>query len=371
MFCPRIPALSAGSPGPRARGRRSAGYAEAVQADRRATIKDVAIAAGVSPTTVSHALNGKGVVRKATVERIQKIADEVGYRPSALARGLRESHMGLIGLIIRPLDSLETFLPEGVDYFMRFAGSAALTAMERGYGLMLVSDPTKPGAPVSTLAADACIVTDPVENDPVLTLLQRQRIPSLSVGADPARPHAFPSIGSSTALETTRVLDHLESAGARRVAIVVGTDRNEWNLTSRASYVAWCIEHGQEPLVLEQAETIGEAAGEVIAAEVLDTSPADTRPDAVYCLTGRHAAGLVAAAQARGIRVPTDLLVVGGSDALQNRVGSPTVTAVDLRPELLARSAVELAVRLAEGQPVEPLMHGPQGVLHIRESTTR
>lgn len=327
----------------------------------------------MSPTTVSHALNGKGVVRKATIERIQKIADEVGYRPSALARGLRESHMGLIALIIRPLDSLESFLPEGVDFFMRFAGSAALTAMERGYGLMLVSDPTKPGAPMSTLAADACIVTDPVDNDPVLTLLRRQRIPVLAVGIDPARPFDFPSIGSDSDRETSLVLAHLEQAGATNVAIALGIDRNEWNLGSRASYLRWCSERGQEPVIFEHPETIGEAAGEYIAADAFgeDTAPSE-RPDAVYCLTGRHASGLATAALRRGIRVPDDLLIVAGSDALQNRVGPPTVTAIDLQPELLARQAVELAILLAEGKEVAPQIPGrPQGILHVRESTTR
>lgn len=341
-----------------------------MQGDRRATIKDVAAAAGVSATTVSHALNGKGVVRKDTVQRIQRVAAEIGYRPSALARGLRESKIGLIGLVIRPLDSLESFLPEGVDFFMRFAGSAALTAMEHGYGLMLVSDPTKPGAPVSTLAADACIVTDPVEDDPVLSLFDRQRIPFLTVGVDPARPLAFPSIAADTEADTLRVLKHLQTAGARRIALAMGTDRNSWNLSSLESYRAWCAAHDQAPIVFEHPETIGEAAGDFIATEAFD-GPTSLRPDAIYCLTGRHASGLASAAHTRGIGVPSQLLIAGGSDAVQNRVGSPTITAVDLRPELLARQAVELAVRLADGLAVTPRTPGPAGILHVRESTTR
>lgn len=339
--------------------------------DRRPTIKDVAKAAGVSLTTVSHALNGKRIVRKETVERVLQVAEDLGYRPNAIARGLRESRMNVIAVVLRPLDTLESFLPEGVDYFLRFAGAAALTAMEHGYSLMLVSDPTKPGAPVSTLAADVCIVTDPFENDPVITLLKRQKIPVFTVGADPARPGIAPYLSTDTRAETVLVLDHLVEAGAQRVALGAGTDENEWNTVSRSAYLEWCEARGQEPIVFSNPETAGETGGAEIAAEMYDSVAVGSLPDAVYCLTGRHAAGLVAAATERGVRVPEDLLVAGGSDAMQDRISRPSVTALDLQPELLARLSVEIAVRLANGETVEGPIPGPPGVLRVRESTTR
>nr|WP_243751863.1 substrate-binding domain-containing protein [Leucobacter weissii] len=237
---------------------------------------------------------------------------------------------------------------------------------------MLVSDPTKPGAPVSSLAADVCIVTDPFENDPVLTLLKNQHIPALTVGVDPARPGVVPSIDSNTRAETFEVLDHLESAGGTTVGLALGTDRNAWNLTAKRAYVEWCGARGREPIIYENPETRGEAAGERIAAEAFDrVDRVERRPDAIYCLTGRHASGLVAAARSRGIRVPEDLLVAAGSDALQNRTGRPTVTAMDLRPEETARRAVELAVQLFEGSDAELPTSAPGGILRVRESTSR
>lgn len=323
----------------------------------------------MSPSTVSQAFTGNRAVRKETLDRVLAVATQLGYRPNAVARGLRESRLHVIALVLRPLDTLESFLPEGVDFFMRFAGSAALSAMEHGYSLMLVSDPTRDGAPISTLAADACIVTDPVEHDPVLTLLQSHHLPLLAVGTDPARPGAFPSIDSDTRGETLEMLDHLRAAGAGRVAIALGTDRNGWNLAARAAYRDWCSEHRQPPLVFENPETSGEEAGERIAAAAFDGPRDGSEPDAVYCLTGRHASGLVTAVTARGIRVPEDLLVSAGSDALQNRTSSPTVTAFDLQPEATARRAVEVAVRLIDGLPVSFPVPGPPAILHVREST--
>ena len=346
------------------------GYPDEVQQSGRPTIKDVARAAGVSPTTVSHALNGKGIVRRETVERIERVAAEIGYRPSPIARGLQKSRLGLLALVIRPLNTLDTFLPEGVDYFLRIAGAASLSAMEHGYSMMLVDDPTRPGVPFSALAADAYIVTEPFENDPVLTMLAEQRIPFVTVGADPARRGVFPEIDEGAEHQTRLMIDHLAEAGAQRIALVTGTDRNDWNLGSQHTLAEWSAARGRRPLVLSLPEAEGERVGDTVIDRFFGGDPAE-HPDAIFCLTGRHAAGVTAAAIRRGIRVPEDLLVAAGSGAAQNRTSRPTVTTLDLRPEAIAQLAVEVAVGLAEGRPVELPIAAPPATLDVRESTTR
>lgn len=341
-----------------------------MQRSGRPTIKDVAKAAGVSPTTVSHALNGKGIVRRETVERIEHIAAEVGYRPSPLAQGLQNSRLGLLALVIRPLHSLDTFLPEGVDYFLRMAGAASLAAMEHGYSMMLVDDPTRPGAPLSATAADAYIVTEPFENDPVLTMLSEKRIPFVSVGSDPAREGRFVELATRDWEEAILVLDHLEASGAQRVALLTGTDNNAWNRESEGAYRHWISERGQEPNIVRYPEVDGERIGESALDHFFQTR-SELPPDAIFCLTGRHAAGVNAAAGRRGIQVPQDLMLAAGSGAIQNRISSPTVTTLDLHPEGIAQRAVEIAVQLAEGLPLTFPLEVPRATLDVRESTTR
>lgn len=330
----------------------------------------MAKAAGVSPTTVSHALNGKGIVRRETVERVERIAREIGYRPSAIARGLQKSRLGLLALVIRPFHSLDTFLPEGVDYFLRIAGAASLSAMERGYSMMLIDDPTRPGVPFSALAADAYIVTEPFENDPVLTLLSEQRIPFVTVGADPARRGLFPEIDEGADMQAQLMISHLAEVGAHRIALVTGTDRNDWNLGSQQTLTHWSEARGQRPLILSLPEAAGESVGDTVIDHFFGADPSEY-PDAIFCLTGRHAAGVTQAAIRRGIRVPEDLLVAGGSGAMQNRTSSPTVTTLDLRPEETANLAVAVAADLAEGRPIQGPLAVPGARLEVRESTTR
>lgn len=337
---------------------------------RRVTIHDVAREAGVSITTVSHSLNGKGVIAAATRQRVLDTAERLGYSADAIARGLRSNRLGVLGLVIRPLDTLDSYQPAGVDYFVRFAGAAAVEALDRGFGLMLVRDPTTKNVPGIALAVDGFIISDPTGNDPVIELLQRRGIPLVTVGRDVDRDDFTDWLGLGTDTDTRAVLDHLTERGARSIALVVGTDTNAWNADSERSYRAWAASRGADPVVYQQDETDGEPGGEALAERMLAGAAQHGLPDAVYCLTGRHAAGLQRRLQRAGYEVPTDVMIVAGSDSEQTRNSTPPITSIDLTPEITAKAAVDFLVRRIEGD-VESSPPVIENVLRARQSTNR
>ena len=333
---------------------------------RRVTIHDVARHAGVSITTVSHSLNGKGVVKDATRQRVIEAAEVLGYSADAIARSLRSSRLGVLGLVIRPLDTLDSYLPTGVDYFVRFAGAAAVEALDRGYALMLVRDPATQNVPGVALAVDGYIISDPVGNDPVIDLLNRNGIPLVAVGRDIHRPEFTDWLGTDSTVDSTTVMAHLRERGARRIALVTGTDTNAWNIDSESAYRSWAAAVAQEPIVYRQDERSGEGGGSAIAEAILGA--AGPVPDAIYCLTGRHAAGLQARLQQAGFDVPGDVMIVAGSDSEQTRGSTPPITSIDLNPEATARAAVGfLLSRLAGDDETRPPRI--ENALRIRHST--
>ena len=332
------------------------------------TIHDVARRAGVSITTVSHALNGKGVVKDSTRQHVIDIAAELGYSADAIARSLRSSRLGVLGLVIRPLDTLDSYSPAGVDYFVRFAGAAAVKALDRGFGLMLVRDPTTPNVPGVAMAVDGYIIADPVARDPVIDLLNRHAIPLVTVGRDIERPSFTDWVGSTSTADTLAVITHLRERGARRIALLTGTDANAWNHDSEIAYRNWAREHGQEPLVSHCDETLGEEGGREFARTLVDAS--GPRADAVYCLTGRHAAGLAAGLQHAGFSVPQDVMIVAGSDSEQTRRSAPPITSVDLAPEATARAAVDFLISRLDGDTSRQLPQIERTLL-VRGSTAR
>lgn len=315
---------------------------------RRVTIHDVAREAGVSTTTVSLAINNKGTLASATRERVTEVARRMHYQAHPAAAGLRRGRTGVMGLDIRPLDSLGGHSPDGVDHFVRFAGAAAVTAVEHGLGLMLVPDLARDCIPGTRAAVDGYIVCDPIESDPVLSTLIDQGHQVITVGRDPARPDLAPWINTDDTGTARRVLDFLWNAGARHISVITGTDANSWNDDVGTAYDQWCAERGMVADIHAVPEAEGLAGGKRALRDLLVSSPSF---DAVFCQTGRHAAGLFAAATAIGRSIPGDLMIVAGSDSEHTRGNRVPITSVDLRPEKLGRMAVERLVSVLTGEP--------------------
>lgn len=153
-------------------------------------IRDVAAAAGVSITTVSDALNGKGRLPDATRRHVREVADRLGYRPSAAARTLRTGKSGLIGLTVTTYGE-EPFTFTEFAYFAEMARAATSAALARGYALVILPATSRHDV-WSNVALDGTVVIDPSDHDPVVTELVRQGLPVVSdgrpAGSSPSPP---------------------------------------------------------------------------------------------------------------------------------------------------------------------------------------
>lgn len=310
------------------------------------TIRDVARRAGVSITAVSHALNGKGTIAEATRERIVRVATEMGYQADAMARGLRSSSIGAIGVVFRSLDALGDYQPSGVDVFMRFVGEVSGQALARGLSVVLVPDLTRKPIQPLAFSLDGYIVSNPHRDDPVVALLEARGIPVVSQGRVPGRDDFAHWSSEDDRGSMRRLLDHLARGGARSIALVHGTDPNAWNLDSMDAYEAWCAERGAPVRMTAQPERTGVEGGAEAARRLL----AEGLPDAVVCMTGRHAAGLEQELAAAGVHAPADVLIATGSDSLHARTARPAITAIEMNPRDTAGALLdELQALIAGG----------------------
>ncbi|MGX5696524.1 LacI family DNA-binding transcriptional regulator [Agromyces soli] len=334
---------------------------------RGVTIRDVARRAGVSIAAVSMALNGTGTLSEATRVRVRAVADEMEYQADALARGLRRSSVGAIGLVIRSLDLLGDYAPEGVDIFARFIGTTSSQAMARGLSVMLVPDLTRRPTPPLALGLDGYIIDLPHVGDPVVSLLERRGIPYVTLGRDPDRPEFTDWASEDGPAATRRALDHFVSRGARSIALVRGAGRNSWNLDAEIAYRGWCDEHRMEPYVDEAEESAGQAGGRA-AAERLLLARAGRMPDAVLCFTGRHAAGMLAGLADAGLRVPADVMLAAASDSEHTRHSRPAISAFELSTEATSAALLDLLqARIAGGPSLGPVLTSAK--FHPRGST--
>ncbi len=320
----------------------------------RAGIRDVAAAAGVSITTVSDALNGKGRLPDATRRHVREVADRLGYRPSAAARTLRTGKSGLIGLTVTTYGD-EPFTFTEFAYFAEMARAATSAALARGYALVILPATSRHDV-WSNVALDGTVVIDPSDHDPVVSELVRQGLPVVSDGRPAGSLPVTAWVDNDHEAAVLGILDHLADAGARRIGLLTGTTTDTYTHLSTTAYLRWCERVGQDP-VYEAYPAHDPCAG-AVAADRLLARP--DRPDAVYGLFDPNGTDLLAAARRYGLRVPEDLLLVCCSESTVYANTEPPVTTLSLKPRRIGTAVVQLLIDAIEGvdsdQPVEQVI---------------
>ncbi|MBB1256720.1 LacI family DNA-binding transcriptional regulator, partial [Streptomyces sp. OF3] len=322
-----------------------------------AGIRDVAAAAGVSITTVSDALNGKGRLPDATRRHVREVADRLGYRPSAAARTLRTGKSGLIGLTVTTYGE-EPFTFTEFAYFADMVRAATSAALARGYALVILPAPARHRTldVWSNVALDGTVVIDPADHDPVVTELVQQGIPVVSDGRPADSLPVTAWVDNDHEAAVTHLLDHLADSGARRIGLLTGTSTDTYTRLSTSAYLRWCERVGQDP-VYEAYPAHDPRAG-AVAADRLLARP--DRPDAVYGLFDPNGTDLLAAARRYGLRVPEDLLLVCCSESTVYAATEPPITTLSLKPGDIGTTVVQLLIDAIESDDRRPAP-GPSG----------
>ena len=335
------------------------------------TIADVARAAGVSPSAVSFALNGRRGVAPATRDRILATAERLGWRPSASARSLSRSRADAVGLVIaRPVELLvaDPFFPALI------AGAESELATHGQALLLSVVDP----GPAETahyrqLASrgrvDGVLLTDLLTRDDRPDLLTGLGIPAVAVGR-PVGGCSVPSVVVDDRPGVAAAVDHLAALGHRRIAYVAGPPPYVHSRSRRLAFTAAARRHGLDDARVVVAD-FSAAGGAAATAELLD-SPHP--PTAVLYVNDTSALAGMSTARARGLSVPGDLSVVGFDDTELGRAVQPALTTIAGDPVGWGRTATAVlldavaANRDESGAPPATTVL-PAADLVVRDST--
>lgn len=336
---------------------------------RRISIKDVAREAGVSVTTVSHALNGKGRLNAGTRRHVQEVADRLGYRPNLAARSLVSGKTGLIAAMASlPADPPVAFTEFG--YYGELIAAASGAAVDRDYALV-VAPSTRSAFVWDRVPLDGVIVIDPIDGEPALPVLRERGVPFVTVGLDPRGHERDAVVAADEERATCAVLDHLRSRGAERIALLSIPPVNAFVRDTLAGYGRWCEREGQAPAI------------EVMDVQALFREREEVVTDAALRLLQQHGAdGLyapieqvgVAVEQAlltRGVRIPDDVLLVTTHDTGRAASASPPITTLEFDHEEQGRRAAELLLDLVEGRRQAPVAELVPTKIVERASTAR
>lgn len=328
---------------------------------KRVTIADVARIAGVSPTTVSHSLNGIGKVDPRTRQRVKDVAAQLRYRPSVRAQRLRAGRSQSIAL----LSSMPAGVSAGASrlgFFTEIAMGCAETALLGGYVLVL-APPVSGRDYLAQLDIDGAILLEPAPADALEAELTERGIPYVTIDS----PAGETCVDLHHEEVAELLLGHLRDRGARAVGLLLGSSGRRSQHAFRDRYLAMVEQLGAQPVIVEAEEPEGEPGGYQATATLLAEHP---ELDALCVPIDAFASGAVRAAADSGRIVGEDLLVATRYDGLRARTSSPPLTAVDLHLADVSRAAVELLLsRLDGGQIAVP--PAPRPTLVVRGSTGR
>lgn len=334
-----------------------------------ATLKEIGAELGLSPATVSRALNGFPEVNKNTVDRVREVAERLGYRPNRVAQRLVTGRSGMVGLIIK----IRADMSADQTFFEMLTGlTAALGAQDTDLVLAVDQD-DDPVLPYRKLMErdilDGFILNAPVPDDPRVAFLQEKGIPFVMHGQT-APDVDYACFGIDNAAVSADAVRLLTSLGHKRIALINGQSRYAFSVDRLRGFTTAMEAEG---LSVPQAFLAGDAETETHGythALAMLAGREGPAPTAFVCASTLVAAGVMRAVNDRGLTVPGDVSVMGHDDAL------PLTQARDLEPALTVTRAplrdacqplAELLVAHVKGAPAEQRIERAE--LIVRAST--
>lgn len=333
---------------------------------RRATMKDVAVLAGVSPKTVSNVITEAFTVRDETRARVEAAMDELDFVPNLSARGLRNGRSGIFALALP--DTSTAFSGSLIR-----AGVAA--AHERGLVMHLedtLSAPEREYSLVSrarTHQIDGLILNPVRLSDSVVEHVAHLP-PVVLIGE--VEQHRTDRVFVNSRAAGRTLAEHMIAQGARRIAVVGGAPAADGETATMQQRIAGVdealIEAGldTDPRLRADAQDWSITGGATGMRTLLERR---VDFDALICFTDSIALGALHELRVAGLRVPEDVLVSGVDDVEHAAFAGPPLTTIRFDHHRYMASALDLlATRFDDRSSLPQAVEIPYELV-VREST--
>ena len=330
-----------------------------------ATLKDVARLANVDVSTVSRALNNTSYVHPDTKERVYAAAKELGYRPNAMARALRQGRGHVIGMVVPRLHlTIFSEILQGVEAEAQKLGYMTTVCVTEDDPkiekdrLNRLRDGGVDGIIIAATGRNGRILRDiQASGVPVVQLVRRQELDLSSVVAD------YEACGYDA-------VKFLHSKGCREIGLIAGAQHLSPYRGRYEGYRKAVQELGLEEIVSSSDREVNSFGyGYDCAQQLLDENP---DMDAIIAAVDVQGLGAIRAAAERGLKIPEQIKIISLTGHRVGRMLETTMTSIEMPAFEMGAAATRLVVDVVEADSKHKPSHrhiafAPQ--LVEREST--
>ncbi len=325
-------------------------------------IGDIAKELGLSKTTVSRAISGKGRVSQATRKKVQEFVSQYHYYPNAVARGLAEKKTYNIALVVP-----KSFTVLDLPFLRKSMNAVCETAAERNYDVLLSMSEADEYMSLKRILdnrkVDGVILSRTLLEDPMLDLLIERQVPFVAMGR--LKNQELYQVDNNHVEACQNLTALLLLKDYRNMALFGGELRNIVNQSRLEGFKKAYAQIGAELpseciyLELEHEEQLEKAVEDAVKKHV----------SCFVCMDDALCKMVLRRLRVLGLRVPDDVKVASFFDSQLMAENNPPVTALHFDSEELGRTACRQLLDLLDGKQVEKnICLGYQ--LMMRDSTT-
>lgn len=306
-------------------------------------IRDVARLAGVSVATVSRALSNPEKVSDESLAKVHNAIAQVGYRPNMLARNFRSARAYAIVVLVPDIAN---------PFYSLFIRALEDRAQQKGYAVLLGDTRGTPEREleyirrVETRLADGIVQLRPSSEKS-----QNNIPPDIPcVNACGCEYTTGPAIRIDNRAAAKTMVKYLISLGHTRIGVISGLKDNPHAIDRLEGYKEALAEAEipfEKELIAEGDFTMW--SGLNAAFQFCNMK---NRPTAIFCMNDEMAIGAMQTLKNQGIRIPEDMSVTGFDDIAYAKYSDPSLTTISQPAEEMGKMAMDMLLKVIEGEPL-------------------
>ncbi len=302
------------------------------------TIEDIARELGMSKTTVSRAISGKGRISEATRTKVNEYIKKVNYTPNAVARSLARSQTYNVGLIF-PTDSSVVTSP----YFQTLMTGVCARAMQDEYDVLIIladnDDISALEHAVNNKKVDAIIASRAERGSRVISFLKKSNIPYIVMGNPQDEDVLY--IDHDNEGASARLIESLIDKGVTRMALIGGGDNINVTKSRLDGFCQGFKNKGLEPQ--EGLIFLNMHRSERMEAVVLGAIKEGAQ--CIVCMDDMLCNSVLLTLHKNGISIPEDVMLCSFYDSSLLSNSKPSITSLFFDAKKLGAEGFDLLLR--------------------------